>query len=70
MATDWRVVAQRQVSNLTSQGTFQEAMEVTFETIPEGVTGVIAVPLAYYNEDYIREQLDNRVATIKAVGNL
>lgn len=70
MATDWQVTAQRQVDELTAQGTFETMMEVNFQTIPEGITGQIKVPIRLYEPDYVASQIDGRVAAIKAVHNL
>lgn len=70
MATNWRVTAQRQNSKLNSQGTFDEVMEVHFETLPEGVAGMVEIPLRVYDADYVAEIIDNRVTSIKAVSAL
>lgn len=67
MATNWRVTAQRQGSNLTPQGTFDDVMEVSFETIPEGVTGLVVIPVRLYEPDYVASQIDARVSQIQAV---
>jgi hypothetical protein len=70
MATDWQVTAQRQTDVLTPQGTFETVMEVNFQTIPEGITGQVVIPLRVYEADYVATQIDNRVAAIKAVQQL
>jgi hypothetical protein len=70
MATEWQVTAQRQVDELTPQGTFEATMEVMFTTIPEGVTGTLKVPLRLYNADYVRAELDQYVSRIKGVQSL
>jgi hypothetical protein len=70
MATDWQVTAQRQTDVLTPQGTFETVMEVNFQTIPEGITGQVSIPLRVYEADYVASQIDNRVAAIKAVQSL
>lgn len=70
MATDWRVTAQRQTDQLTPQGTFETVMEVNFETIPDGITGQVVIPLRAYDADYVASAIDARVATIKAVQSL
>lgn len=70
MATDWQVTAQRQTDVLTPQGTFETVMEVNFQTIPEGITGQVVIPLRVYEADYVASQIDARVAAIKAVQSL
>jgi hypothetical protein len=70
MATDWQVTAQRQTDILTPQGVFETVMEVNFQTIPEGITGQVVIPLRVYEADYVASQIDNRVAAIKAVQRL
>lgn len=67
MATTWRITAQRQADVLTPQGTFDSVMEINFETIPEGIPGQVIVPLRVYSADYVANQVENRVAAIKAV---
>lgn len=70
MATDWRVTAQRQTDVLTAQGTFEPTMEVNFETLPEGITGQVSVPLRIYSADTVQSLIEQRVADIKAVQSL
>jgi hypothetical protein len=45
-------------------------MEVTFEVLPEGITGQVTVPLRLYTEDYVRDQIQARTDAIKAVARL
>jgi hypothetical protein len=70
MAQEWRVTAQRQTDILTPQGTFETSMEVTFEVLPEGITGQVTVPLRLYTEDYVRDLIQARTDAIKAVARL
>lgn len=70
MATTWKVIAQNQTTNLTPQGVFEESMEVSYQTIPEGVVGRIVVPKRLYNADYVRDAIEADVAHIKAVSEL
>lgn len=70
MAQEWRVTAQRQTDILTPQGTFETSMEVTFEVLPEGITGQVTVPLRLYTEDYVRDLIQSRTDAIKAVARL
>ena len=70
MATDWEVTSQRQVDELTQQGSFEPVMEVNFRTLPEHIPGQIKVPLRLYGAGYVRTEVDSAVAKIKAVQSL
>lgn len=70
MATHWQVTAQRQTDVLTPQGTFESTMEVSFQVIPEGINGMVSVPLRIYTADTVQDMIDRRVAEIKAVQGL
>lgn len=70
MATNWRVTGQRQIDDLTANGSFEPAMEVNYETIPDGVQGMVKVPLRYYTADFVRAEIDKRVNEIQSVQNL
>lgn len=70
MANTWRVTGQRQSSTLNGNGQFVDVIEVSFETLPEQISGKVSVPLPQYGEDYVRTLIDERVAVLKAVHNL
>lgn len=70
MATEWRITGQRQSDVLTSGGTFDPSMEINFETIPEGIPGMVTVSLRIYDADTVRSLIEQRVAAIKAVQDL
>lgn len=70
MANNWRVTGQRQSSVLDGNGQFRDMMDVSFETIPEGISGKVSIPLGMYNEDTVREALDERVKVMQAIHNL
>lgn len=70
MPNNWRVTGQRQTSTLNGAGGFTDVIEVSFETIPEGVAQKINVPLNLYSPEYVAAQVDQRVATIQAIHNL
>jgi len=69
MAESWRVVNQQQREDLTSNGTFHKVWDVTFET-GSGTRGTVTIPERLYSADYVREEIDRRVATIAAVERL
>ena len=69
MAQGWKIVAQRQTTDLTPDGRFLDIMEVTFET-DEGVTGKVNVPVSAYNPDNVAQLVSARAAAISAVHNL
>lgn len=70
MATNWRITSQRQSSKLNDGGGFDDVMEVRFETIPEGVPGLIEFPLRVYASDFVASEIERFVARIKAVHEL
>lgn len=70
MASDWRVTGQRQSTVLNGNGQFSDVMEVSFQTIPEGIDGKISVPLNVYSEDSVRTAIDTLAARMKSVHNL
>ena len=70
MATNWRITSQRQSSQLAPGGEFNDVMEIRFETIPEGVPGLIEVPLRMYEPEFVANEIESRVANIKAVQSL
>jgi hypothetical protein len=70
MATTWRTLGQRQESAITDQGAFEEVMVVSFETVPGQVKGSVTIPMRFYNADYVRDVIEDRVGNINAVGSL
>jgi hypothetical protein len=70
MATTWRILSQRQESAINDQGAFEEVMVVSFETVPGQVKGAVTIPMRFYNADYVRDVVEDRVGNINAVGSL
>lgn len=70
MAADYKVLAQRQSTQLTADGRFIDTMEVTFETAPEGASGTVTIPVSAYTADNVRAQIEERVAQMKAIASL
>jgi hypothetical protein len=70
MAATFRVLSQRQSTQLTHDGRFIDVMEITFETLPEQIAGTISVPLTAYNTDNVTQLLTDRAAAMSAVQNL
>lgn len=70
MAVNWRITSQRQIDQLTGTGSFEPAMEVHYETIPDGIPGMVTVSLRYYTADNVRTEIENRVAVIQEIQNL
>lgn len=70
MAQNWRITTQVQSSKLRPGGDFDDVMEVRFETIPEGIAGLIEVPLRVYEPEFVANEIERRVANIKAVQGL
>lgn len=69
MAEGWTITGQRETTQLTASNEYIDVMEVTFTT-NEGVTGKITIPLGLYTAEYVRQQIEQRVASIKEVGGL
>lgn len=69
MASNWRVVSQRQSENLTPQGTFEQVVTVTFE-LASGTQGKVIIPLRMYSEEYVRSQVSERAEQMAAVEEL
>jgi hypothetical protein len=69
MATNWVIDSQRQTSELSPAGRFNEVMEITFTTAT-GTHGQVRVPLNLYNAEHVREVIDQRVAHMMEVENL
>lgn len=70
MATDWRITGQTPGVKLQADGSLPNTMEVRFETIPEGIPGVISVLMRNYSPEFVQSEIDSLVATMKAVNNL
>lgn len=66
MADAWKVTNQRQTTALSSGGTFQDVMEVTFQTT-SGTVGSVRIPVNQYSPDAVKTAIDARVAQIDAV---
>lgn len=70
MAQNWRITSQRQSSKLRDGGDFDDVMEVRFETIPEGITGMVEIPLRVYEPEFVANEIERRAANMKAVQGL
>ena len=68
MAEGWKVVGQRQTSVLAN-GSFEQAMVVTFTT-SDGVTSSVTVPVSQYNAANVQKLISEQVAHIDAVHQL
>lgn len=69
MADNWRVVAQRQTSDITPDGRFQEVMEVTVEVLG-GTTITVRIPIDQYDAALANQIIADRVAQVVAVADL
>lgn len=69
MAESWRIITQRQTSELTADGRFQEVMEVTVE-VATGTVIQIQIPISIYNAETVKELVEARVADILEVEQL
>lgn len=69
MADTWRVVSQRQSSDITADGRFQEVMEVTVETVT-GTSLLVRIPLSQYSAEVAKQLIEQRVSDALAVEEL
>lgn len=69
MAANWTIDSQRQTSELSPSGRFQEVMEITFTT-RTGTHGQVRIPLNLYNAEYVRQVVDQRVDNMMEIENL
>lgn len=67
MAADYTVTAQSQTSLINGSGALEDAMFVSFTTIPEGIAGSVVVPLSDYSPETVAAKIEPLVAKIKAV---
>lgn len=67
MAAEWRITGQSQGVKLTSDGSLIDVMEVRFETVQEGVGGMIQFDLRNYTLENVESAIQQRVDTIRAV---
>lgn len=69
MADTWRVVGQRQTSDISRSGQFEDVMEVTVETT-SGTAITVRIPIDQYNAELANQLIEARVADVLAVDNL
>jgi hypothetical protein len=69
MPQGWKVVQQRQTTDLTPDGRFLDIMEIMVETV-EGVTFTLKVPVSAYSPETVAQLASARAAQISAVHNL
>lgn len=69
MADGYRVVSQRQTTELTADGRFGDVMEITFRT-DGGTVGSVRIPLDRYSAQSARDAIDEYVTHIAAVESL
>ena len=70
MAADYTVVAQQQVPVQQSSGALIDYMQITFTTVPEGISGSVRVALDDYSAASVAALIEPQVAKIKAVQGL
>lgn len=70
MADTYKVSAQRPVQDVEPGGTFVDAYEVTYETIPSGVRGKVRIPVSAYTPEHVDEIVRAQATTLEAVAHL
>jgi hypothetical protein len=68
MAGQFKVISQRQSIELRADGSFQDVMEVTFETAG-GATGVERFLLRDYTAETVSGVLQGRAEAMDAIGD-
>lgn len=69
MADNWKVIAQRQTSQITPDGRFINVVEVTFQ-LTSGATATVTIPQANYTAEYVSQQIDALAQQMMMVENL
>lgn len=70
MAGQFKVISQKQSLRIMADGSFQDVMEVTFETLPSHAVGTENFPLNDYKPEYVAEVLAARAGVMEAVKEL
>lgn len=69
MAQGWRVIGQRQMSDLTPQNTFETVAVVQFQ-LDSGTVGEVKIPVRLYTPEYVQEQVGKLAQHMIAVESL
>ena len=70
MAANYKVITQAPVKTLGVGGQFQDAIEITIETLPSKQVGRVVVPTVQYNPAEVAEVLDALAHVIETVQGL
>lgn len=69
MADTYHITNQKQSTALAPGGSFQDVMNVTFETA-SGTVGTVKIPLTQYSADAVKAAVEARVSEIDKVNAL
>lgn len=69
MAESWKVIGQRESTEIGPDQRFTPTVIVTFQT-GLGYTGTVSVPKAAFTADNVRNLIDEQVAAMHDVHNL
>jgi len=67
MADDYTVTAQRPTTIISKAGKVTPVIEVSFDTVPEGIPGKVDVPQAGYNVQTAKKAIEDQVSVLKGV---
>ena len=67
MAEGYTVTGQRPTTIINPAGKVIPVIEVSFDTVPEGIPGKVDVPQAGYNVKTAQAAIEAQVATLKGV---
>lgn len=70
MAAEFKVTDITKTVTPPGSGVMGPALEVHFETVPEGVVSSVVIPASMFSEDEARTKIAAQVAVLKAVKNL
>lgn len=70
MASNFRVTGQRPSSRVTPTSQIQRTVEITFETVPYGIAGMVEVAESDYEPGAIRDLLTKKAADLISVHEL
>lgn len=70
MAATYKVIDQVPVTASMPGGTFEPAIEVTFETIPDGIVDKVRIPKSRYSAEHVDQVITELAARHEQIRNL
>jgi hypothetical protein len=74
MADNWKVLSQKQGTEINTQGTgFEDVWVITYQVTTgpsKGTMGSLSVPEEDHNADFIKSAIDDKVNALDGIANL